>query len=192
MGQSTPKSALDAEYRRKVGEYLSGLGLNQEALGDAMGVSRSAANRYVNGTTRTPLHNLTALRRSGYDVPGELEDLYYRSKPGAEPRRTPAKSTNHLRAWREYRRLTAEELAQLIGTRASVIQALEADAGALSSKWLRRLAPALRTEPGFLQDIDPSVASTSTLQRLEEFAQRPTAPSPSAAPAQRHARIRSA
>ena len=69
-------------------------------------------------------------------------------KPSKEP-------ANHLRAWREKRRLSQEALAQKIGTAGNVISLLESGERALSDKWLRRLAPALGTTPGFLLDHNP-------------------------------------
>jgi len=63
---------------------------------------------------------------------------------------------NHLRAWREYRKLTQQELAEAADTTQHQIAYLESGERALSAKWLRRLAPALRITPGFLLDHDPN------------------------------------
>lgn len=62
---------------------------------------------------------------------------------------------NFLRAWREYRRLTQEELAAKVKTNANMIGYLEKGERGLSAKWLRRLAPALDTAPGMILDHDP-------------------------------------
>lgn len=62
---------------------------------------------------------------------------------------------NHLRAWREYRRLSQEELAAKVGTTPGMISHLETGERGLSAKWLRRLAPVLNTQPGHLLDLDP-------------------------------------
>lgn len=62
---------------------------------------------------------------------------------------------NHLRAWRSSKGMTLEELGEKVGTSASVIGYLESGERALSAKWLRRLAPALGTTPGFLLDHSP-------------------------------------
>ena len=67
-----------------------------------------------------------------------------------------ATTTNNLRAWREYRGLTAAELARKVKSSAQVIADLESGAVELGDKWRSVLAPALGTRPGFLQDIDPS------------------------------------
>jgi transcriptional regulator with XRE-family HTH domain len=62
---------------------------------------------------------------------------------------------NHLRAWREFRELSQEELAERAGTSHQVIGYLERGRTQLSAKWLRKLAPALETTPGLLLDHDP-------------------------------------
>jgi transcriptional regulator with XRE-family HTH domain len=62
---------------------------------------------------------------------------------------------NFLRAWRTFRKLTQEQLAEAVGTNANMIQYLETGERGLSAKWLRRLAPALETTPGMLLDHDP-------------------------------------
>lgn len=62
---------------------------------------------------------------------------------------------NYLRAWREYREMTQEELAEKVGTTANMIHYLETGERGLSAKWLRRLAPALKTTPGHLLEHDP-------------------------------------
>lgn len=63
---------------------------------------------------------------------------------------------NFLRAWREFRKLSQSELAEKVDTNANMIGYLESGDRGLSAKWLRRLAPALRTTPGMLLDNDPN------------------------------------
>lgn len=63
---------------------------------------------------------------------------------------------NYLKAWREFRRMTQEELADKIGTDKAVISLLENEKRPLSSKWLRKLAEALDTQPGYILDHDPN------------------------------------
>lgn len=72
-------------------------------------------------------------------------------------------AANHLRAWREIRGLTQEQLADKIGTAANVISLLESGDRGLSLKWLLKLAPALGTTPGFLLDHNPYDMGTSFL-----------------------------
>lgn len=70
--------------------------------------------------------------------------------------KTKTESVNHLRAWRQHKRLTQTALADLANTKASVISELESGQMQLSDKWLRRLAPHLGTTPGFLLDHNPN------------------------------------
>lgn len=63
---------------------------------------------------------------------------------------------NFLQAWRKFRRMTLQELADRVGTTAAVIHHLEQGDRGLSAKWLRKLAPALDTTPGHLLDHDPN------------------------------------
>lgn len=62
---------------------------------------------------------------------------------------------NHLRAWRMKRGMTQEQLAKEVGTSTNMIQYLESGERGLSAKWLRRLAPVLRTTSGMLLETDP-------------------------------------
>jgi len=62
---------------------------------------------------------------------------------------------NHLAAWREYRQMTQQKLADAVGTNANMISMLENAERGLSAKWLRRLAPVLDTTPGMLLDHNP-------------------------------------
>lgn len=52
--------------------------------------------------------------------------------------------------------MTQEELAAKVDTAGNVIGLLESGGRGLSDKWLRKLAPALGTTPGFLLDHDPN------------------------------------
>lgn len=75
------------------------------------------------------------------------------------------RSENHLKAWRKFRRLTQQQLADAIvpTTTKQVIQAIETGQRGLSDKWLRRLAPALGTTPGHLLEHDPENLPTDIL-----------------------------
>jgi transcriptional regulator with XRE-family HTH domain len=72
--------------------------------------------------------------------------------------------TNYLQAWREFRRMSREELAAKVDTTGAVIWHLEQGERALSAKWLRRLAPALGTKPGLLLDHDPNNLPTDVFE----------------------------
>ncbi len=67
---------------------------------------------------------------------------------------------NHLKAWREFRKLSQEELGDKVGTTGSTISMLEMGERGLSAKWLRKLAPVLGTTPGHLLDHDPNDADS--------------------------------
>src|SRR4029078_7692151 len=62
------------------------------------------------------------------------------------------KAPNNLRAWRKFRRMTQQELADAVDTAKSVISDLERGVVQLNDKWLRRLAPVLKTQPGHILD----------------------------------------
>jgi transcriptional regulator with XRE-family HTH domain len=71
---------------------------------------------------------------------------------------------HYLRAWRRFRRLTQEQLAERVGTTGSVISELENRRKAMSLKWLHRLAIALNTKPGFIAEHDPEKLDTDVLE----------------------------
>lgn len=72
------------------------------------------------------------------------------------PRQSSKIASNHLRAWRLFRGLSQEDLAEKVDTAGNVIGLLESGERGLSHKWLMKLAPALGTTPGFLLDHDPN------------------------------------
>lgn len=51
--------------------------------------------------------------------------------------------------------MTQQEVADALGTAKSVISDLERGVVQLSDKWLRRLAPVLKTQPGYILDYVP-------------------------------------
>lgn len=63
---------------------------------------------------------------------------------------------NYLRQWREWKKLSQDELAAKAGTTKSVISLLENEKRPLSSKWLRLFAEIIGTRPGYILDIDPT------------------------------------
>lgn len=62
---------------------------------------------------------------------------------------------NFIKPWRELRGFTQEQLAERIGTTGAVVSLLENGRRSLSTKWLRLIASALETSPGFLLDHHP-------------------------------------
>ena len=71
---------------------------------------------------------------------------------------------NHLRAWREFRRLTQAQLAEKVGTNSNMIGYLECGERGINAKWLRKLADALDTSPGMILDHDPSELDSDILE----------------------------
>jgi len=70
---------------------------------------------------------------------------------------------NHVRAWREFRHLTQDELAELVGSSKATIGHIETGARRLSDKWAHPIAKALNTSPGYLYDHDPNDIPTAVL-----------------------------
>ena len=62
---------------------------------------------------------------------------------------------NHLRAWMKYRRMKGIALAKALDISPGMVSDLVNSNRALSAKWLRRIAPHLKTTPGLLLDHDP-------------------------------------
>lgn len=71
---------------------------------------------------------------------------------------------NFLGAWRNFRGLTQEELADAVGTTKSVVSLLENEQRPLSSKWLRKFAAVLETQPGYILDLDPNEIDTELME----------------------------
>lgn len=73
--------------------------------------------------------------------------------------------------------MTQEELADATETTGSVISLLESGSRKLSPKWLRKIAPALSTTPGYLLDHDPNDLPTDVLDTWAAIpeAERPRA-----------------
>jgi transcriptional regulator with XRE-family HTH domain len=83
-------------------------------------------------------------------------------------KKTQKPSVNHLRAWREFRQMSQEELAARVGTAGNVIGLLESGERGLSDKWLRRLAPELGTTAGFLLDYAPEDIDRDLLEAVQQ------------------------
>lgn len=110
------------------------------ALGD--GLSMPVLSQIVSGDASPNFHNLC--------VPHIVTECDI-SRMAGDKNGGP----NFLREWRTFRKMTQEQLAEKVGTNPNMIQYLETGERGLSAKWLRRLAPALKTTPGMLLDHDP-------------------------------------
>lgn len=62
---------------------------------------------------------------------------------------------NHLRAWMKFRKVKGAVLAEKLDISAGMVSDLVNSNRGLSAKWLRRIAPILKTTPGLLLDHDP-------------------------------------
>jgi transcriptional regulator with XRE-family HTH domain len=82
------------------------------------------------------------------------------------------RAPNNLRAWRKHNRLTQQELADAVGTTKSVISDLERGVVQLSDKWLRRLAPVLKTQPGHILDYDPADLDSDIIEIWAHLGER--------------------
>lgn len=79
---------------------------------------------------------------------------------------------HYLRQWREFRRMTQEQLADAVGTSKAVISLLESENRGLSDKWAHRLAKPLRTTPGALFDYDPQEDRHVDSRNLAGYSER--------------------
>ena len=78
---------------------------------------------------------------------------------------------NNLRAWREHKKLSQEQLAAKVvpPTSSNMIQYLESGERGLSLKWLRRLADALGITPGHLANLIPPESAVEA-ERIDFWA----------------------
>jgi len=116
---------------------------------DAVGVSMIGHSQIVKAKARTNFHSLLAVNPT---LPCHSVNMDKNGGP------------NHLRAWREFRGMTLEHLADAVDTTPSMISMLESGDRGLSAKWMRRLAPALDTTPGHLLDHDPITIDSDILE----------------------------
>ncbi|WP_260398572.1 helix-turn-helix domain-containing protein [Brevundimonas bullata] len=70
---------------------------------------------------------------------------------------------NHLAAWRTFRHMTQEELADIVGCSVASIGHWETGARRLTDKWLPQLAEALNTSVGYIMQHDPENLPTDIL-----------------------------
>lgn len=87
MGENTPKSVRDREYRELAARLLESImdrrEMNIGDLADALGVDRSVASRYLSRKVRPPLQRLQRLERSiNETVPTEVVEAFWVSESG--------------------------------------------------------------------------------------------------------------
>lgn len=73
------------------------------------------------------------------------------------------KHPNHIKAWREFRHMTQEELAEAIGSSKASVGHWESGTREVAPKWLYPIAEALNTSAGYLLDHDPNDLPTAIL-----------------------------
>lgn len=124
-----------------------------ELMVDGWSVSHGSSSHNANPNAREKVRNLHNDRRK---VAAQYADMA-KGKKIARPK-------NHLRAWRVFRKMTLEALAEAVGTSKGQVSDLENGERGLTDKWAHRLARALRTKPGFLFDHDPEDLDTDILE----------------------------
>lgn len=71
---------------------------------------------------------------------------------------------HYLKEWREFARISQDDLAARVDTTKSVISLLENGHRGLSDKWAYKLADALDIRAGWLLDFDPNEVPTDILR----------------------------
>ena len=71
---------------------------------------------------------------------------------------------NNLGAWMRYRKVKGADLAKALDITPGMVSDLVNSNRALSAKWLRRIAPVLKTTPGMLLDHDPTALDSDILE----------------------------
>lgn len=69
-----------------------------------------------------------------------------------------------LKEWREFTKISQDELADRVNTTKGVISLLENGHRGLSDKWAYKLADALNIRAGWLLDFDPGEVPTDILR----------------------------
>lgn len=144
-------------------------GLTLRQLAEAAGTSMGYLSDMESGNRPIPPGPMLTRLAAALDV--SLADLVRdpddstEAGVGISVTSPPTKGVGYkLRAWREFRDLTQDQLAERVGTTPAVISHLETEKRGLSAKWLYRLAPALGTTPGLLLDRDPTDPNSELLE----------------------------
>lgn len=153
--------------RENFDAWMKASGLNMSQVAKASEVDYNTIRSYLVETNGKRTASLTGVNEAKIAAAYRLtvEDIFGGPDPEEGER-------NHLRAWREFRFLTVDELAARVGVPAANIELLEEQSAPPSDKWLRRLATPLQTRPGFLREFDPTEVDTDA---LEAVVAKPTA-----------------
>lgn len=145
-----PQRQRDADLPRAgsdvVGHALGEAGLDQNGS-DGAGHARRL--RYVDTPRKGKVYSLD-------------DDCIWDQRHNVDM--APSPYPNHLRAWREFRHKTQDELAEEVGCSKGSIGHWELGARKLTDKWLPALAKALGTTPGYILDHDPNDLPTDVLE----------------------------
>ena len=76
---------------------------------------------------------------------------------------------NRIREWRKAANLTLDQLAELVGSTNQHLSRLERGERQLNTKWMNRLAPALRCKPSDLLYDSDSVLSAEERTLLKRY-----------------------
>ena len=111
------------------------------------------------GFSITPCSHITDTDASGFvreiGDDGEPRVTYFANMEDKPP--------HYLRQWREFRKMTLREMAKEVGTTPSTVSDLETHKLQLSPKWLRRFAPILKCQEGYIIDYDPNDLDTDVV-----------------------------
>lgn len=114
----------------------------------AVGFAMSGRLRYVDATFKRNVY-----APGDDDIEPHLHSVDMSSAP----------FPNYIRAWREFRHITQDELAEMLGCSKASIGHWENGVRQVAPKWLHPIAEALHTTPGYLLDHDPNDMPTAVL-----------------------------
>jgi transcriptional regulator with XRE-family HTH domain len=146
-------------------KWMETLGLNVNQVSQASGISKTTIYSFTQGKNRSMTGEIEQQIADAFDM--TVEDVFANVRDGTQTEELEVQPANNLRAWREDREMSHEELAAKVGTTPAVIKILEEKPN-LSSEWLRRLATALGTRPGYLLDYLPDQVSKDVMSRWAE------------------------
>lgn len=162
--------SLQEDRRAHFISWMEASDLNMNQVAEASRVQYNTIRSYVveiKGKRTGSLSGENEAKIAGaYNL--AVEDIFGPA-PGSDVR------PNHLRAWRDFKKKTVDELADLLGVKPSSVELWEGQPGAPSDKWLRRVSEALGIPAGFIADYDPEQLDTAALERALSVLQSPKA-----------------
>ncbi len=139
---------------------MKAAGLNMNQIAEATGVQYNTIRSYlveIKGKRTGSLSGENESKIAGaYNL--AVEDIFGPA-PGSEAQ------PNHLRAWREFKQMTVDELAQKLDVSASTVSLWEGQPVAPSDKWIRRVGAALEIPTGFIAEYDPNELDSAALEQ---------------------------